>query len=106
MYDVVQDIIDIFEVNRKECVKILKELRYFFAPGTFASDDRNTPVRESQDNIVGDGDDESGDKIKAEVKEDMEGTEIKKEKENEHETKRMPGFGLEQVLVEVRACLF
>ncbi|CAG8494316.1 1118_t:CDS:10 [Paraglomus occultum] len=55
MYDVVQDVIDIFEVNRKECVKILKDLRYFFAPGTFASDDKNITVRESQNKVVGDG---------------------------------------------------
>ncbi|CAB4419816.1 unnamed protein product [Rhizophagus irregularis] len=37
--DVVDDILDIMEVNRKDCAKYLKELPYCFAPDTFIGKD-------------------------------------------------------------------
>ncbi|CAI2183505.1 7041_t:CDS:10 [Funneliformis geosporum] len=37
--DVIEDIVDVMEVNRKECVKYLKDLPYCFAPETFVGKD-------------------------------------------------------------------
>ncbi|CAH1757154.1 13788_t:CDS:10 [Entrophospora sp. SA101] len=46
--DLIGDIIDIFEINRKECTKYLKDIAYSFAPGTFINKD-TTHTKNSED---------------------------------------------------------
>src|SRR5437588_4256118 len=48
--DVIGDIIDVYEVNRKECAKYLKDIAYNFAPGTFIDKD-TIHQKNSEDNV-------------------------------------------------------
>ncbi|CAJ0752572.1 7007_t:CDS:2 [Entrophospora sp. SA101] len=89
--DLIGDIIDIFEINRKECTKYLKDIAYSFAPGTFINKD-TTHTKNSEDST----------EIKI-------GTEDTAQKILENDTtanvsnlnKNIKCFQLEQMIVEV-----
>nr|CAG8621834.1 4412_t:CDS:10 [Entrophospora candida] len=89
--DLIGDIIDIFEINRKECTKYLKDIAYSFAPGTFINKD-TTHKKNSEDST----------EIKI-------GTEDTAQKILENDTtanvsnlnKNIKCFQLEQMIVEV-----
>ncbi|CAG8720387.1 3359_t:CDS:10, partial [Cetraspora pellucida] len=97
--DAIDDIIEIYEINRKECTKYLKDLAYNFASGTFVEKDTTTSITKSETKVK--------DELDIKIEPNMDtfsnnwGVEDSKEvNASSISNQGIVGFKLEQIIVE------
>lgn len=98
--DIIDDIIEIYEINRKECTKYLKDLAYNFASGTFVEKDTITSITKSETKVK----DEPDIKIEPDMDTFSNNWGIDDSKEvsaSSISDQGIVGFRLEQIIVEV-----
>ncbi|KAF0552907.1 ARM repeat-containing protein [Gigaspora margarita] len=97
--DIIDDIIEIYEINRKECTKYLKDLPYNFASGTFVEKDTTTSITNSEVKVK----DEPDIKIEPDMDTFSNNWGIDNSKEanaSSISNQGIVGFKLEQIIVE------
>ncbi|CAG8708462.1 9313_t:CDS:10, partial [Cetraspora pellucida] len=97
--DVIDDIIEIYEINRKECTKYLKDLAYNFASGTFVEKDTTTSITKSETKVK----DEPDIKIEPNMDTFSNNWGVEDSKEvnaSSISNQGIVGFKLEQIIVE------
>ncbi|CAG8539323.1 2155_t:CDS:10, partial [Scutellospora calospora] len=102
--DIIDDIIEIYEINRKECTKYLKDLAYNFASGTFVEKDTTTSIPKPIVKVK----DEPDIKIEPDIDTSPDKWEINNSDEanaSSSSNQGIIGFKLEQIIVEFRGWL-
>ncbi|CAG8605672.1 13363_t:CDS:2, partial [Racocetra fulgida] len=97
--DIIDDIIEIYEINRKECTKYLKDLAYNFASGTFVEKDTTTSITKSETKVK----DEPDIKIEPDMDTFPNNWGVDDSKEanaSSISNQGIVGFKLEQIIVE------
>ncbi|CAG8487792.1 2780_t:CDS:10, partial [Acaulospora morrowiae] len=105
--DNIEDIIEIYEINRKECTKYLKELPYNFAPGTFV--DKDTTLSATKTEVKNEPEIKEEPDIKIEPDDTFSsgwGDDNSTESKPMLSVDKANGFRLEQIIVEAIGILF